>query len=87
MIVLSPNYIPRNIIAAICLVVSFSHVCALSNLGPIEQLLLSSRLTKIQTAVATKFESKVGPQLLGADTGGTFADSGKDVTIDRKSVV
>ena len=81
MIVLSTEHMPRNILAAICLVVSFFHVSALSNLGPIEQLLLSSRLTKIQSAVATKFQSTVGPQLLGADTDGTFERSSADVTI------
>ena len=67
------NNMPWNTFAAICLFVSFSHGAALSNLSAIEQLLLSSRLTKIQNAVATKFQSAVGPQLLER--------SAKDVTI------
>ena len=62
-------------IALIC------HATALSNLSSIEKLLLSSRLTKIQTAVGTKFQSNVGPQLLGADTDGTSKSSEKDATI------
>ena len=81
MIVLTVRHMPQNILAVICVVVSSYHTTALSNLGPIEQLLLSSRLPKIQNAVAAKFQSTVGPQLPSVDTDGTFADSGKDLTI------
>lgn len=75
------NNMPRNVLSVICLVVSFSHVAALSNLSGIEKMLFSSRLTKIHNAVASKFQSSVGPQLIGADTDGTFEQSARDVTI------
>ena len=60
--------------------VLFRQVAALSNLNPVESLLLSSRLAKIQNAVATKFQSTVGPPLFGADTDGATCSS-KDVFI------
>ena len=74
------HHLPRRLLAVVYLFLSFRQASALSNLSPIEKGFLSSRLTKIQNAVATKFQSTVGPQLHGADTDGATLTT-KDITI------
>ena len=76
------NLPPRYTLGALLLLLALAHnVSALSNLNPIESMLLSSRLASIERAVETKFHSTVDPRIFDTDSDVEASYSAKDITI------